>query len=66
MNIFPGIIDPRDKSTLLNEIGVRYGTAAPTHTPDKQTELWVILTGGDTRLYAWNGTAWKYKTLDNT
>lgn len=56
-------LTPQMKELLLQEIGIRFGTAAPTHTPKKRPEVWVILTGGTTYIYAHNGTAWKSVSL---
>jgi hypothetical protein len=56
-------LDPTFKRVLIQQVGVRYGTTAPAHTPDKETELWVIYDGVNLRLYAWANAGWHYATL---
>lgn len=61
--IFDPALDPRFKANLIAAIGVRFGTVAPTHTPDKETELWVIADGVDVRLWAYASGSWYHEIL---
>lgn len=56
-------LNPQFKATLVTEIGIRSGSVAPTHTPDKETEIWIVSDGVDIRLWAWAAGAWHFEIL---
>jgi hypothetical protein len=52
-------LPPQQLALLLQQIGIRYSTSAPTGTPNKETEIWVVKTGGLYYIYAWADGAWR-------
>ena len=60
LNLASLVSDPDVFKALQQIIGVRYTTTQPTHTPNKEVEIWIYKDGTPAYwIYVWVDGAWR-------